>query len=697
MSKNIWARPPGEAAPVAEQAEGKGSRFLGGWPLAPVLILFFINWFDEFDTFTFGVLTPEIKDEFALSTGAVAAIGSSQFLLSSILVLLIGYLADRFVRTRLVLYSAVIASMASLLTGAAGGLLVLVLLRITNGIGRLVNDPVHTSLLADYYPPEERPKAFAIHRAANPMGAVLGPIMGGAIGAWFGWRWAFVATALPLFIASLFVLRLKEPLRGGSDDLKAAEETQNEKPMPFGRAWRYLYGVRTIRRVWFAAFFAGAGVGPINSLFALYWRDVFGVGSLGRGLISGLSAGFAAAALLYAGGFTSRLVKRGTHTIPIFTGLVFSLSAVMLLLSALGTTLILAVIPFIGYWICVGFFFPPFITISSIVVPARARSQGLSYNPLFLSLGAIVTAPLAGIADVHGYSWAISAFTPLVFFAGIMLITASRFVAGDAERAQKVLDTEVKLREQRLSLGAQSLLVCRDLDVSIDLLPILHDVSIEIKEGEMVALLGTNGAGKSTLLRTIAGSLHPDRGVVFFDGQDTTFHEPEETAAEGVVLSPGGQGVFPDLTVSECLMAAGWPLRLTPKDVGQRMEEVIELFPRLGERLNQKAGTMSGGEQQMLSLGLGLMARPKLLMIDELSLGLAPVVVETLVDAVKKIHDTGVTILLVEQSVNEALKLADRAYFLERGRIMFEGPTKDLLKREDLLRAVFLKTEVVGV
>ncbi len=691
MSRDIWKRPPGAPSAAPDAA---GSGFLDGWPLLPVLVLFFINWFDEFDTFTFAVLTPEIKDEFGLSTAAVAAIGSSQFLLSSILVLFIGWLADRFVRTRLVLYSAVVASMASLLTGLAGGVLVLVLLRIGNGIGRLVNDPVHTSLLTDYYPLEQRPKAFALHRAANPMGAILGPIMGGAIGAWFGWRWAFVATALPLFVAALFVLRLREPIRGETDDLKAADETKHEEPMPFGRAWRYLYGVRTLRRIWFAAFFAGAGVGPISALFSLYWRDVYGVGSFGRGLISGVSAAFAAVALIWAGGFTSGLVRRGTHTIPIFTGIVFALSAVMLLLSALAPSLILATIPYVAYWTCVGFFFPPFVTISAIVVPARVRSQGLSYNPLFLSLGAIVTAPLAGIADVHGYRWAIAAFTPLVFFAGIMLITAYRFVRGDADRARKVLETEVRLREERLSLDEQTLLVCRDLNVSIDLLPILHDVNIEVKEHEIVALLGTNGAGKSTLLRTVAGALHPDSGVIFFDGTDTTFYEPEETAAAGIVLAPGGRGIFPDLTVADSLLAAGWPLRLTPKQVAERIEEVIDVFPRLGERLSQRAGTLSGGEQQMLSLGLALMTRPKLLMIDELTLGLAPVVVETLVDAVRRIHATGITIVLVEQSVNEALKLADRAYFMERGRIMFEGPTKELLRREDLLRAVFLKSEV---
>ena len=245
-------------------------------------------------------------------------------------------------------------------------------------------------------------------------------------------------------------------------------------------------------------------------------------------------------------------------------------------------------------------------------------------------------------------------------------------------------------------MGRQSLLVCRGLDVSYDVVQILFDIDFEVREGEIVALLGTNGAGKSTLLKTIAGLLHPDSGVVFFNGRNITFHEPEESVAEGVVLSPGGQFLFPQLTVEETLLASAWTARRSPQEVRRRINESLELFPRLGERIDHIVRTLSGGEQQMLALAQAMMSRPKLLMIDELTLGLAPKTINELLTSVRTIHESGVTIVLVEQSANIALTIARRAYFMERGRILFDGPTADLLKRRDLLRAVFLRTEKVS-
>src|SRR3954468_22841436 len=235
------------------------------------------------------------------------------------------------------------------------------------------------------------------------------------------------------------------------------------------------------------------------------------------------------------------------------------------------------------------------------------------------------------------------------------------------------------------------LLTCRGVDVAYDKVQVLFGVDMEVAEGEIVALLGTNGAGKSTLLKAISGLVHPVAGRIEFDGRDITSASAQETTALGIVQVPGGKAVFPTLTVAEHFKAGCWLYaQLSPDEIEQRRGKVIEMFPRLQERWSQLAGDLSGGEQQQLALGMAFVARPRLLVIDELSLGLAPVIVERLLDAVRAIHAEGATVVLVEQSVNVALTLASRAYFMEKGQVRFEGATADLLHRDDVLRSVFL-------
>jgi branched-chain amino acid transport system ATP-binding protein len=206
-----------------------------------------------------------------------------------------------------------------------------------------------------------------------------------------------------------------------------------------------------------------------------------------------------------------------------------------------------------------------------------------------------------------------------------------------------------------------------------------------------VALLGTNGSGKSTILNAVSGLVTPSGGDVWFDGEFVTGERPERTVARGLVQAPGGKGVFPGLTVEENLKMAGFLLRRDGAELDRRIEQVMELFPRLAERRKQRGGDLSGGERQMLTIAGAFLLQPTLLMIDELSLGLAPAIVQELLTAVRAMNDTGTTILIVEQSVNIALTLADHAFFLEKGEVRFDGRTADLLKRDDLVRSVFLE------
>ncbi|MHB1925549.1 MAG: ATP-binding cassette domain-containing protein, partial [Acidimicrobiales bacterium] len=240
-------------------------------------------------------------------------------------------------------------------------------------------------------------------------------------------------------------------------------------------------------------------------------------------------------------------------------------------------------------------------------------------------------------------------------------------------------------------------LSCRGVDVAYDKVQILFGVDLEVARNEIIALLGTNGAGKSTLLKAISGLVDPTAGRIVFDGVDITHADAVTTAKMGIIQVPGGKAVFPTLTVAEHFRASAWLYSAEdPAEIDARTQSVLELFPRLRERWDQMAGNLSGGEQQQLALGMAFVAKPRLLIIDELSLGLAPTIVEQLLDIVRAIHAQGCTIILVEQSVNIALTVADRAYFMEKGEVRFSGPTADLLGREDILRSVFLEGAASG-
>jgi branched-chain amino acid transport system ATP-binding protein len=208
---------------------------------------------------------------------------------------------------------------------------------------------------------------------------------------------------------------------------------------------------------------------------------------------------------------------------------------------------------------------------------------------------------------------------------------------------------------------------------------VLWDVSMEVKDGEIVALIGSNGAGKSTILAVISGLLKPMHGNITLDGQPIAGMPADRIASAGISHVPQGRRLFAGLTVRENLLMGAYSRRDSKEQVEHDLERVLQLFPVLGERLNQTAGTLSGGEQQMCAVGRGLMAHPKLLMIDELSLGLAPLVVETLMDTISQLNRQGMTILLVEQDVHVALEVAHTGYVLDVGHIIMHGPAKELM------------------
>lgn len=228
------------------------------------------------------------------------------------------------------------------------------------------------------------------------------------------------------------------------------------------------------------------------------------------------------------------------------------------------------------------------------------------------------------------------------------------------------------------------MLSINNLKVNYGGIEAVKGISFEVEEGSIVTLIGANGAGKSTTLRTIAGLVSPASGSIQFQGEDITGKKANEIVTRGITLVPEGRRVFPDLTVLENLKIGAY---LRRDKLDEDIRWVYDLFPRLEERSWQAAGTLSGGEQQMLAVGRALMSRPKLMMMDEPSLGLAPLVVKGIFDIIKEINKQGVTILLIEQNANMALHTADVGYVLETGRITLSGSGKELLKNEDVKKA----------
>jgi branched-chain amino acid transport system ATP-binding protein len=231
-----------------------------------------------------------------------------------------------------------------------------------------------------------------------------------------------------------------------------------------------------------------------------------------------------------------------------------------------------------------------------------------------------------------------------------------------------------------------ALLTVTGLSAGYGDLPVLHGVDLQVAEGEVVSVVGANGAGKTTLLSTLAGIVRATSGSVLFDGVDLTTLPPHRVVEHGLVLVPEGRKLFPFLTVAENLRLGAYH-KAARAVAADTLAEMYELFPRLADRRNQNAGSLSGGEQQMCALARGLMAKPKLLLLDEPSLGLAPIVVEQLFELVRTLSQRGLTVLLVEQNVGEALELSDRGSVLEQGHVTLTGSGTELLDNPELRRA----------
>jgi ABC-type branched-subunit amino acid transport system ATPase component len=331
------------------------------------------------------------------------------------------------------------------------------------------------------------------------------------------------------------------------------------------------------------------------------------------------------------------------------------------------------------------------------VVPYRLRGMGSALGSIYIFfIGATGGALLSALlTDEFGPRTAVIVIiVPSTIVGGFLILRGALSIRNDLSLVVAELREEMSehTRQQEQPTEIPALQVV-DIDFSYGPVQVLFDVGFEVRKGEVLALLGTNGAGKSTILRAIAGLGTPGRGVVRLNGRTITYTTPEQRAKLGIRILLGGKGVFPAMTVHENLEMAAFVYRGDDADFRRRLDRAYELFPALDERRRTAASQLSGGQQQMLALAMTLLHDPEVLAIDELSLGLAPLVVQELLAVIEQLKAEGMTIILVEQSLNVALSVADRAVFLEKGQVRFEGPAAELAERDDLARAVFLGRE----
>ena len=693
------ATPP-DAAPDESEA---GSRWRPAWlgkaGWYPLIILFGLNMTDELDRAAYYVLLPDIRDSLGLTNGAILSVVALASAVALLLTVPIAHLADRRNRVAIALLGAVVWAFFSLATGLAFTVWVLIVARSGAAIGQGVVFPTHNSLLADYYPIRSRPRVYSIHRAANSIGQILGFLVGAGLATLFTWRAPFIVFAFPTVILVFLGLRLRDPGRGHFER-EAADlgiDTEVDEPPPsFAEALRMVWTIRSLRRIFMALPFLAASIIGFLSLASLMYEEVFGLDAWERAWALIPVQLVELVGVVIGARLTSRALTKGASHIFGVLAWASGIACVMALVFATAPNVAVAVAAnclISASLVIVG---PGVLSSLSLAIPPRARSMGFSIGALWVLPGLLALPLIGWIGTNHGFRWGMVIMVPIFLIGGLLIASVGKVIDDDIAQVWTGAATRAQMIQERAA-GKLPLLSVRNAQVAYGDVRVLFGVDIDVAEGEIIALLGTNGAGKSTLLKAISGVAQADRGAIVFDGRDITHAPPEEIAPLGIAQVPGGQGVFPSLTVAENLRAAGWMLRHDPKLRAKRVDEALALFPVLASRADDAAADLSGGQQQMLALAMAFLSEPKLLMIDELSLGLAPVVVEQLLGVVRGLRDRGTTIILVEQSVNVALTVADTAYFMEKGEIRFHGPTAELLERPDVLRSVFFSGAASGL
>lgn len=655
---------------------------------------------DFFDTTALAVLAPDIQRSLGASDAVMGAIGGAfgvLFLLGSIP---LSTLADRYPRKVIAAVSMACWGVVVLLTALVQNAFWLFVARLGAGISQAHSLPVNAPLLMDTYPIEARTRVFAAYGSFEVVGRAAAPLFAGGIGGLVAgpdsWRWVFAATSLLSIPVVALICCIREPRRG-RNEMQAVlgaelDEDEAELPISLGVAFERLRKIRS-----FSFFLAGmAALGfslfSIPLFLNLYLEDQLGLSAWERGLFGSAVVVPSIVALAIVGPRADRLYRRNPAAAVALVGALVTGFGLFVVAGLYMANLVL-----LGAFYAVGVAlshaaFITAVSVTSSVIPYRLRSRGTAMVGVYLFLfGGFFGAVLTGVlTDAVGRRSALTLVVlPSTLIGGALIAYGSRYIRADISRCVEEL-LEEKAEADRLTAGdeATPAIQVRNLDFSYGAVQILFDVNLDVHRGETVALLGTNGAGKSTLLRVISGLGVPSRGVVRLDGRTITYCDPEVRVRIGVVQLMGGNAVFGALSVEENLRMAGFLYE--GEDLERRTDAALDRFPGLAERRSTRASDLAGGQQQMLALAMALLHEPEVLIIDELSLGLAPIMVQQLLGEVHELKEQGQTMILVEQSLNVALAVADRAVFMEKGQIRFDGPAEELAARDDLARAVFL-------
>ena len=671
----------------------------GGVGMIAVLSLLLV--FEEFDRVAIQVLGPDIQKSLGISDTLLAGLASFGGVVLVLATLPMAWLGDRYRRTRVLGLATFIWSAFVALTGTVVNAFQMAITRGGAGLGASANIPISPSLVSDAYPLGARTRVLALEGLGRPIGQVIGPFAAGGVAAWIGgtegWRVALFLFAIPPAVLGLLLLRMQEPRRGRNEQ-KAVLNTEldtTDPPVRLSAAFARLKKVRTFYFLVVGIGLLGFALVAVPTLMGLLLKDDarYNYGAFTRGWMISISWAGSLLAIPFAAVIGEKLFRRDPARALRLSGLFVLAYGFLLVLGLRFSSPVLL----IGFWTlanaCQGAAFTAIRPAIAAVVPYKMRAQAFAMVGVYIFLmGGFFGGLIGGaFSDAWGQRTALTVIIPpAALLGGLLIMYGSRFMKEDiSSSVSELLEEQEERNRMAQDPEHVPVLQVRNLDVSYGPLQVLFGVDLEVQRGETLALLGTNGAGKSTLLRAIAGLILPDRGVVRMSGRTITYVAPELRVAMGMVQVPGGEAIFTSMTVRENL--AIWARLI--EDSGKRaeaLEKVNRVFPDIAARLDQRAGSMSGGQQQMLALSKALLLEPEILLIDELSLGLAPVVVQELLVVVERLKAEGVTMVIVEQSVNVALAIADRAIFMERGQVRFQGPAQELLERDDLLRAVFL-------
>ena len=683
----------------------------GGASLFPLGVLFSIQLLDQATQSAFNVLTPNVRDAFHLTNAGILLIVAIAGAAGLACTLPVAVLADRMNRVRIALIGALIGAAFSVGVGLANSVVLVTIMLVGVYMGQAVIFPTHNSLLADYYPVPARPRIYSSHRGGYSIGVIGGVLIGAGLATLYSWRVPFLVFAVPIVVVVVIGTRLREPPRGRHEQLELSEQMLGselgqpaplgdgrgavvdapvEPPPSLGEAWRTVWKVSALRRIFVALPFLAASIAGFASLASLQYQQTFHLDALQRAYLTAPVEVFDLLGLAVGATIATRLAQRDV-------GLVFRMLFVASLIAS-GFAVLFALAPNVpvaffgnaGIVACLAVVGPGVLASLSLAIPARVRSVGFSIGALFVLPGLLVLPIVGGIGDAIGFRYGLLILVPIFTIGGLIVASAGSLIGRDVRDTWTSMRTRAQMLVDRRD-GKLPLLAVRDLRVGYDGVPVLSDVAMEIGEGEIVAIVGTNGAGKSTLLRAVGGVVEADHGAIVFDGRDITHLPPDEIARLGVAQVPGGEGTFPSLRVEENLRAAAWQGRRRGESDHQMIEDAFAAFPTLAERRNERAANLSGGQQQMLALAMATITRPKLFLIDELSLGLSPIVVEQLLGAIESMRQAGTAILLVEQSMNVAVAVADRVYVMDSGAVRFTGSAAELAARPELLWSIYVQ------